>query len=207
MDRIGWPDDAGRLLVEEDRDRRRRHPRFLHMVGVVETDREEFRRARHRRREPYLGEGEARRPADGGLARRRHRVGAAGEQRDHVARQPGARGQIHDLVALDHADPSGSAMSEGHELHVVSRVLWKRPRRNSSRTRTTKSSRVRALVASMPMLSWARAVTSKRWLPAPRKKKRRRSPRIAGSMRPARCPLRMASTKMRNGARRYRSMR
>ena len=62
------------------------------VVGVVEADRQELRRAQDRRFEPHRREREAARRRLLGAPRGGERVGARCEQRDHVARQRRRRG-------------------------------------------------------------------------------------------------------------------
>jgi hypothetical protein len=119
VDRLSGTRDAGRLLVEEDGKGRRLQARLLDVVGIVEADAEELRRAEDRRLETHVGEREA-----GSRVRRRtlrcgQRCGTAGEQGHHLAREVRccAR-EIYDALGSDHADAGRAVMRERGELHA-----------------------------------------------------------------------------------------
>src|SRR5439155_14023012 len=101
-----------------------------------------------------------------------------------------ARGATHDvreLPRLRHATIRGEpTLPIVCSAHDFSFVLRKTPRSSRARMSTMKSSRVRAAVASIPRLSFASAVTSNRWLPAPRMRKSNRSGRTSDAMNPPR---------------------
>src|SRR5215470_2563671 len=121
MNRIIRPNHASGLLVKEHREGGFLASGLGHVVGIVQTDREELGGARNGRFQLYRGEGNPPGFASDGLAREVESLAASAQERDHLPRKFG-RGcsKVNDRFVGDDADAGSSLMRESCEFHLSS---------------------------------------------------------------------------------------